>query len=127
MRLLLDTHALLWFFEKDPALSDIASGLIHDPSNLKHIRIISFWEIAIKQRLNKLQFDVPLPEFHRQVLDWGAVILPVTIQDIAVVKELPLFHRDPFDRLLIAQAHQRNLSLVTKDNNLYAYGVPTLW
>lgn len=128
MDLLLDTHTFLWFITDDPRLSRDALKLIDDRSNNKFVSIVSLWEIAIKVRIGKLTFTEPFDRlFPRQLEINGFDLLPVKIKHTSVVASLPLHHRDPFDRLLISQAMDENLSIVGSDKVFDDYGVIRLW
>jgi PIN domain nuclease of toxin-antitoxin system len=128
VRLLLDTHSLLWFILADPQLSATALGLITDPLNHKHVSPASYWEIAIKIRLGKYALPVPFETFMSdQIAKNHFTILPITVAHAAVLTTLPLHHRDPFDRLLIAQTMVEAMSIVSIDSILDAYPVTRLW
>ena len=120
MRLLLDTHILLWWLRNHPALSLRARALISDPVNNVFVSPISLWEIAIKTRLGKLAADVD--EIREAVAAYGFVPFPFLIEHAVAVSQLPDHHRDPFDRALIAQARGEPLRLLTHDALLAAYG-----
>lgn len=124
MKLLLDTHAALWFLEDDPALSPRAASAIEDPRNEILLSAAVVWEIAIKRALGKLPVD------HRYLsllLESGAEPLAISLDHARAVEELPQHHRDPFDRMLIVQAMSEHAKIVTDDNRIAAYGVPVLW
>jgi PIN domain nuclease of toxin-antitoxin system len=128
MRLLLDTHALLWFVSADPKLSLPAQQAIADPGNQKFVSIVSLWEIAIKHSLGRLDLQMPLADFINQHLTPGKItLLSMSIPHLLKVDLLPHLHRDPFDRLLIAQALTENLLLVSADAAFAQYGVPLIW
>jgi PIN domain nuclease of toxin-antitoxin system len=128
MRLLLDTHAFLWYVLNDPQLSSVAQGLINDPANDILIRPASYWEIAIKVRLGKLNLHASYDDFmHRGIVGNGFGILPIEVRHTSVLTTLPLHHRDPFDRLLVAQALAEGIPIVSGDGQLDAYGVRRLW
>ena len=128
MRLLLDTHALFWFVTSDPKLSATAERAIDDPNNQQLISIVSIWEIAIKHSLGRLNLQTPFPDFVSQHLSGEeVVILGVTVPHILQVATLPHHHRDPFDRLLIAQALTENIPLVSADSAFAQYGVNLIW
>src|SRR5689334_21272735 len=104
MRLLLDTHAFLWFIADDPRLSRIARGVIEDQASEVFLSLASVWEMAVKIRLAKLSIEKPLKEFIEAECAKNEIqILPITIDHIEKTVGLPMLHRDPFDRLLIAQ------------------------
>lgn len=120
MRLLLDTHILLWWLDDHPALPARAVALIADPANEVFVSPMSLWEIAIKSRLGKLTADVD--EVHQAVLESGFAPLPFTFEHAVEVARLPNHHHDPFDRALIAQARLEPLHLITHDDVIAAYG-----
>lgn len=120
MNLLLDTHVLLWWLDDNPTLSDEARAAIRDGRNLVFISAAAIWEIRIKQALGKLE----IPTNFGQVLDEQSFHeLPITIAHANAVAELPGYHRDPFDRMLIAQTKVEGFSLVTRDMELKKYNV----
>src|SRR5438128_9594400 len=105
MRLLLDTHAFLWFVLNDPQLSAVAKALIEDPANDILISPASSWEIAIKVGLKKLDLFAPYDDFRdRGIAGNDFEILPIEPRHTSILTTLPLHHKDPFDRLLVAQA-----------------------
>jgi PIN domain nuclease of toxin-antitoxin system len=121
---LLDTHAYLWWLADSPRLSDAARRAIADSSSLVHVSAASIWEIAIKQELGRLQTisaDLVAEIEANQFLE-----LPIRGTHAARAAQLPPHHRDPFDRVLVAQAQIENLTLVSSDRAMLAYGVPTL-
>lgn len=127
MRLLLDSHALIWYLKGDTSLSDAARTAMEDDENHRYISAASFWEIAIKVSLGKIQLDYPFPALKKLAMDLGFQILPIEFEHTIQVAALPLHHRDPFDRMLVAQALTENLTVVTKDPNFMLYGVEVLW
>lgn len=128
MRLLLDTHAFLWFITDDPRLSATVKVLIADPTNEVLVSPASYWEIAIKVRLGKYPLSVPYLTFIVQGIDGNNFkVLPIEPRHTELLTTLPLHHRDPFDRLLAAQALVENILLVSCDPILDAYGVQRLW
>lgn len=128
MRLLLDTHAFLWFVVGSSALSVTARSLIEDEGNEKLVSIASAWEMAIKASLGRLAvaqpFDAVLGE---QISRNGFSLLSVSLAQLATVSTLPFHHRDPFDRLLVAQAMVEQLDVISVDDAFDAYGVRRLW
>jgi PIN domain nuclease of toxin-antitoxin system len=126
--LLLDTHTFLWFCQDDPALSATAKGLIEDPANRKLVSVAGAWEIAIKAGLGKLNLGEPSKTYIPNALArTGFELLPISLAHATAVESLPLHHRDPFDRLLVAQAMIEKLPLVSADRVLDPYGVNRLW
>ena len=128
MTLLLDTHTLLWFVEDAAALSDRARAAIEDLDNTPAYSIASVWEMAIKVGLGKLAMSRPLyPEFARLLQERGFQQLAISYRHASEVARLPRHHRDPFDRLLIAQASVENLPIVSVDEAFDDYAVTRLW
>lgn len=119
-RLLLDTHALLWALSDPDRLAPDARGAILDPANEVFVSAASAWEMAIKAGLDKLRYPDDLEE---QLTLSGFVALPVDIAVALSVRLLPRHHRDPFDRLLVAQAQRDQLTLVTRDASIRQYAV----
>ena len=126
-RLLLDSHALLWFVANDSALSATARNVIETGDDV-FVSVASAWEIAIRVHLGKLTVDAPSAEafFDEQMRANGFVYLPMAPAHVFRAAALPLHHRDPFDRMLIAQALVEDLSLVTRED-FRAYGLTTSW
>lgn len=122
---LLDTHAILWYFQGNENLPKKIRTIIESKSCF--YSIISFWEIAIKQKLGKLDSSFSIQEIESMCTKANIQIAPITSKSIETTKFLPLIHRDPFDRLLIAQAKNLNLILITKDMFIPQYDVKTLW
>ena len=128
MTLLLDTHTLLWFVEDATALSRRARAAIENPDNTPAYSIASVWEMAIKVGLGKLAMSRPLyPEFARLLQEHGFQQLAISDRHAGEVARLPWHHRDPFDRLLIAQASVENLPIVSVDTAFDDYAVTRLW
>jgi PIN domain nuclease of toxin-antitoxin system len=122
-RLLLDTHTLLWALSSPLELSDKARSAIAEPKNLVHISIASLWECTIKASIGKL--DLP-DDFFSVILRGGYLLLPIQVSELAELRALPMRHRDPFDRILVAQARVQGLILVTRDKLVSEYDVRTL-
>jgi PIN domain nuclease of toxin-antitoxin system len=120
-KILLDTHALIWFFNGDGQLSATACDVIVAPFNRKYVSIASIWEIAIKIRLKKLVFNGGISEILKLIEDNGFELLPVRPTHILTLESLPGHHRDPFDRILIASAISENMSIVSIDDNFHLY------
>ena len=123
MNLLLDTHVVLWWLGDDPTLSDAARSAIADPENTVFLSAVVVWEIRIKQGIGKLD----LPE------DFGEVLaqqcfpeLSITVQHADAIAVLPAIHRDPFDRLLVAQAIVDRMTIVTRDPFIADYDIDTI-
>ncbi len=128
MRLLLDTHTFLWFIMGSPNLSAAARSLIEDAANEKFVSVASLWEIAIKLSIGKLNLSAPFDVLISQQLSLnGFELLNIEIDHTAVVATLPFHHRDPFDRLLVAQAAVEKMSIISIDPVFDAYPVSRLW
>ena len=124
MKLLLDTHLLLWTAEGSRRLSKIARTLISDPENELLFSAASLWEIAIKRSLGRDDFQVDLRLLRRGLLDNGYVELPITSEHTLATDSLPPIHKDPFDRILIAQATVEGVTLLTVDSVVAQYPGP---
>jgi PIN domain nuclease of toxin-antitoxin system len=128
MRLLLDTHTFLWFIDGNANLSTSTRALIEDMANEVFLSVASLWEMAIKVSLRKLQlehpFEILMPE---QLSLNGIELLGITVSHVANVAVLPFHHRDPFDRLLIAQSLAERMPIVSRDPAFDSYPVTRLW
>ncbi len=123
-RLLVDTHAVLWWLADDPALPRSARELIGDSENELLFSVASIWEIAIKRGSGKLRAPTDLPE---TIQDEGFTLLPIEPEDAWAVSDLPDHHRDPFDRMLLAQAINGELPVLTSDPRFGEYPVEVRW
>jgi PIN domain nuclease of toxin-antitoxin system len=127
MRLLLDTHIFLWYITGDSRLSSGTRGAIRDPANEAYLSVVSLWETIIKYQLGRLPLphspETYLPEQRRRHL-----ILSLNLDEASILHlaSLPPLHRDPFDRILVCQAIEHGLTIVTVDNSIRAYGVPVM-
>lgn len=126
MRLLIDTHILLWHLEGDEKLSVSRRQLISDLKNDKFISIGSLWEIAIKISLNKLSLSYSLKEIISYIESRDITLLPISSEHLIEISTMSLHHRDPFDRLLVAQAKVENLAIRTSDESFGSYEVEVL-
>jgi PIN domain nuclease of toxin-antitoxin system len=123
VRILLDTHILLWWLADDPALGDRARDVISTPDNLVFYSAASIWEIRIKQAIGKLE----IPDDFADVLASQALEpLAITVSHAHGLQDLPPHHRDPFDRLLVAQARHERLTMLTRDQAITEYDVAVL-
>ena len=128
MNLLLDTHTLLWFVLGDAQLSATARQLIEDVTNPKFVSPAAYWEIAIKISIGKYALNEPYETFmDRAIRQNGFLILPIEPRHTALLANMPFHHRDPFDRLIIAQAMVEGLAIVSADPVFDAYSVQRLW
>ncbi len=128
MRLLLDTHTLIWYYQTDSKLSALVRTLLDDPANDVLVSPASYWEVAIKISTQKPVLQVPFAVFIQEaIFDNNFKILPIEPKHTAIVATLPFYHKDPFDRLLIAQALVEAIPLVSIDAAIDPYGVQRLW
>lgn len=128
MKYLLDTHTLLWFLQGDKKLSNKARQFIDNPSNEKFLSVASLWEIAIKVSLGKLVLDKAFERLFPEQLHFNRIqILDITVDSLAKLTTLPFHHRDPFDRLIIAQALVEELPIIGADTIFDAYGISREW
>lgn len=128
MKLLLDTHSLLWAVDQPSMLGPNAKPALEDLANNLLLSAATLWEIAIKIGVNKLTLSLPYRQWMTRAMnDLGVIILPVTIEYADVQATLPFHHRDPFDRLLIAQALVENIPLVSNEALFEQYGISRVW
>ena len=127
MTLLLDTHTLIWFSENNPQLSLTSLKAIESPDNTRYVSMATFWEIAIKLSIGKLQLNKPLASIITEIQVNGFHLLPIVPAHILQVETLPFFHRDPFDRILIAQSLLEDFTLVSNEAVFDEYGVKRIW
>jgi PIN domain nuclease of toxin-antitoxin system len=123
MKILLDTHVLLWWLDDPAQISDGAQSAIRNPENSVCVSAATVWEIVIKKALGKLDAPNSLAEVLR-VCQFDS--LPITVEHALAVCDLPLYHSDPIDRMLIAQTKVEDLTIVTRDSNIFRYPVPYL-
>lgn len=128
MKFVADTHAFLWFVTDSPQLSANAKSLLESPNSDRLLSVASIWEIAIKASIGKLSFDKPLEQFlPEQVALNYFQLLDISMPHVLRVAALPFHHRDPFDRMIIAQALAEGLPILSNDVALDAYGITRLW
>jgi len=128
MRLLLDTHAFLWFIMGSANLSVNARALIENPANERQLSVVCLWEIAIKTSLGKLTISAPFDELiPAQLMLNGIDVLNIKVDHLSTLTSLPFHHRDPFDRLIIAQAIVEKLPVISIDGVFDTYGVTRHW
>nr|WP_293833031.1 type II toxin-antitoxin system VapC family toxin [uncultured Arsenicibacter sp.] len=127
MNFLLDTHTFIWFSEGDEQLSSTALTLIQDPNNRIFVSTISVWEMAIKINLGKLTLVNPLQQLVANLQKQQIELITPTLNAIYSIQNLPLFHRDPFDRMLIALALDQKLSIIGRDVIFDSYAVSRIW
>lgn len=127
MKYLLDTHVVLWVAENSSLLSDKARKAVLNVNAKKYVSIASAWEVAIKLGTKKLDIHGGLPEFFKMIDNNGFSTLPVEREYLSCLSALPDYHKDPFDRLLLATAIAEGMTLVTSDENIRKYGIRCLW
>lgn len=128
MNVLLDSHSFLWMALDAPQLSAGARAAIANPANRKYVSMVSLWELAIKDGLGKLELQAPLSELLGKIGNpFPLHRLGIRDAHVLAYRQLPLHHRDPFDRMLVAQALSESLTIVGNDEALDAYGVQRIW
>ena len=128
MRVLLDTHAFLWWITDDKQLSKQAREIMRDNNNTLYLSAASGMEMAIKAKLGKLEIEEPVPQYIAEQLHQNAIqTLAVQMSHALHVYTLPYHHRDPFDRLLVAQSQLEKLPLLTIDSKIKQYDVQVIW
>ncbi len=128
MAYLLDTHTFLWWITDDQRLSQPVREIIRAPENEVYFSVGSAWEIAIKAQLGRMEFSGdPVEGISHQITANGFSVLPIGVDHALQVFRLPLLHRDPFDRILVAQSQRHQLPLLTADPLIAQYDVPVIW
>lgn len=128
MNYLLDTHTFLWFITADPALSATAQAIIETADHDLFLSVASLWEMAIKISLGKLEVAEPFTEFMQAQMHENHIqVYPIQLAHLGPVTTLPFHHRDPFDRLLIAQSLTDHLPVIGRDAIFDAYGIQRVW
>lgn len=127
MQHLLDTHTLIWFINGDEELSDKAKNIIETDGAVNFVSVASLWEIAIKVSLGKLELKTPFTEIKSQLDQNGFQLLPITWEDTLLIASLPFHHRDPFDRIMVAQGINNKLKIITKDDQFKKYSLVLIW
>jgi len=124
MNLLLDTHIFLWFVNDDPRLSNSLKDLIESENDLSFLSVASLWEMSIKYNLGKLTLAPSYEEFiEREVLQSSIILLNIRLEHLKINASLPFHHRDPFDRIIIAQSLAESIPIVTVDSAFSQYSV----
>lgn len=128
MRYLLDTHSFLWFIAGDEQMSEKARDLIEDVENDICLSVGSLWEMSIKISLGKLTISGPFAEIIPRQIEQNSIdLMPIAMQDMSRLVDLPFHHRDPFDRLIIVQAITRNVPVIGNDAEFSNYPVDLVW
>jgi PIN domain nuclease of toxin-antitoxin system len=123
----MDTHAFMWFVNGDSRLGANARQEIENQDNISYLSIGSLWEIAIKINIGKLKLSYPYVTVIQQIEENGIELLPIKFLHTQQLTALPLHHRDPFDRLIIAQAIAEDMMIISKDENFNYYPVEIVW
>lgn len=126
-RFLLDTHVFPWLIQGDPQLSDRARSIIADDTNQLNFSVVSIWEIVIKLNIGKLKIEHSIEDIYQLLAQLKIEILPIERLDLDRYLTSSLHHRDPFDRLIISQAIERELILISADGSFEPYPVQRLW
>ena len=128
MKLLLDTHVVLWWVDEYEKLSSSAKAMLQSDEHTLSISIVSMWEIAIKVSLGKLRgHDGGVRTFLAKMEELPICLIPLMPRHVEIVETLPFIHRDPFDRLLVAAAKADSMTILTADENIRKYDVPSVW
>lgn len=128
MDLLLDTHAFIWSYEEPERLSEVVLAKLSDPANSLFLSVASVWEMQIKIQRGKLKFDDPLSTVIAEQQDVNRIrIMPIELSHALFLESLPFHHKDPFDRMLIAQSSVEDMTIVSRDVHLSSYDVKLLW
>jgi PIN domain nuclease of toxin-antitoxin system len=124
---LLDTHIAIWFFNGSPDLSETAKRVILDPDNRINVSVVSVWELAVKINVGKLKFTDGVAGFLKLIDSNGFRLLSITPKHLLGLERLPLYHRDPFDRILVATAISEEMDFVTADKDIPLYPLRCVW
>jgi len=125
--ILLDTHTAIWFFNGSPNLSEKAKQEILNPDNRVNISVVSVWELAVKINIGKLKFSRGVAGFLELLNSNGFQLLNITTRHLLELERLPLHHRDPFDRILVAAAISEEMKFVTADKDMLPYSLQCVW
>ena len=125
MKLLLDTHTFIWW-DREPSLIPEATLDLLQRSQLL-LSLVSLWEIQIKKQIGKLRLNMPLAEMVKHQQSNSITLLPIAVAHILELEQLPQHHRDPFDRLIIAQSRVEAITIVTRDSAFQSYDCKTMW
>jgi PIN domain nuclease of toxin-antitoxin system len=124
---LLDTHTFIWFTENDSQLSETARQHIINIENPCYLSVASIWEIVIKQSINKLGFSKTPSAIEQLCTSSNISLLDIKLEHLSALQNLPQIHSDPFDRLIVAQALTKNLTIITRDRSIPQYAIATIW
>lgn len=123
MNNLLDTHVIIWFINGEDKISNSARNAIESKTSINYVSIASLWEMAIKISIGKLELKTSFSEIINQFSINNFQLLPISAEDTLLISKLPFHHRDPFDRLMVAQCINNNLTLISKDSFLKEYSI----
>jgi PIN domain nuclease of toxin-antitoxin system len=124
---LLDTHTLIWFLEGDSQISPLAKSLVLDTDNQLFVSMASLWEMAIKTSIGKLTLTQPLEEIIKRLPLEFMELLPIEVPHVLAIQNLPFHHKDPFDRILIAQTITENIEIISIETIFDQYGIKRVW
>ena len=127
MDFLLDTCSALWYFNGNDEMPKSARAIVLNPENSIYVSVATIWEVAIKMSIGKLGFNGGIDGFIGAIEDEGFTLLDITTGHIKTVKDLPILHRDPFDRMLVAQAIVEELPIITTDSHIVKYNITNIW
>lgn len=127
MNILLDTHAVIWFITEDPKLPLASKKIIEDPKNTCFVSVATYWEMSIKHSLDRLNLQNPLERIFEIIEESGFELLPITSSHILTVSKLVFHHRDPFDRMIIGQAINEGMKIMSKDAQFENYSSEVIW
>jgi PIN domain nuclease of toxin-antitoxin system len=127
MNLLIDTHVFLWWDSQPEKIPTTTLSVLEDPDNIVWLSLVSIWEVQIKTQMGKLVLNNSLDNLVQQQQQNGIQLLPIKLNHILALQPLPYYHKDPFDRLLIAQSVAENLICVSADSVFKQYNIPILW
>ena len=127
MNYLLDTHAILWYFEDSSELPSKIVEIIDNPDISIYVSSVSLWEITLKMNLNKLDFSMTLDELIKIIESRDFNIIQIENEYLRKLSELPFIHKDPFDRMIISTAISEDLTIITVDENIHKYSVSCVW
>lgn len=127
MKIIIDTHILIWYFTGSEQLSVNAKNVVEDKTNKIYLSLVSIWEIIIKKNIGKLYFDLSLQELYNELNKMELAVLGITKKDLLILENLTLHHKDPFDRLLVCQTISNNLSLLSVDKIFDNYKINCIY
>jgi len=127
MNILLDTHTLIWFLEGSPEMSTNARNIIEDLDNIRFVSSASIWEIAVKVSIEKLELKYPFKKINSLLWENSIDLLPIRFEHTLELTTLPFHHKDPFDRIIIAQAIVEQMPIISKDGNFKYYNINQIW